>query len=328
MAWTVSSVRVRAPRIALCVTLGCLSLFCLQSHAIAQTVSPRIVEFDPSADHHRTVGGVAVVSGYQLRFYNVGGSQPLRVIELGKPAPEADGRIRFNFTPLLGAWPVDGVVYEARVAAVGPGGSAASTVSNQFVFPGTAPPPASCTYTLSQTSRSVAAAAITGSVGVTAGSTCTWSASSSASWLTITGGGRGTGNGTVVYSIAANSSSAARSARLSIGSDTLTVTQNGSCVVTLSPTRQGFNPSNNTGSVAVTVASGCSWTATRSGSWMTITSGASGTGNGTVRYRVATNTGSSSRTGTLTVAGQPVIITQSAATAPNAPAGLRILSVR
>jgi hypothetical protein len=47
-----------------------------------------------------------------------------------------------------------------------------------------------------------------------------------------------------------------------------------------------------------------------------------------VRYRVPTNTGSSSRTGTLTVAGQPVIITQSAATAPNSPAGLRILSVR
>ena len=413
MAWTVSSVRVRAPRIALCVTLACLSLLCLPSRAIAQTVSPQIVEFDPSADHNRTVSGVAVVNGYELRFYNAGGSQPLHVIAIGKPAPASDGKIRFNFTARLGAWPVDGVVYVARVAAVGPGGSTTSTISNQFVFPGTTPPPPPCTYTLSQTSRSVASAAITGSVsvtagsgcawtasgapaagsqspaapvvrqrdhqlqrgrqhgigsaigdahrrhedftltqagpcaytlspttrtvgtaaatgtvGVTAGSTCTWSASSSASWLTITGGGSGTGNGTVSYSIAANSSSAARSATLSIGSDTFTVTQNGSCVFTVSPTSQRFNPSSNTGSVAVTVASGCSWTATRSGSWITITSGASGTGNGTVRYRVTTNTGSSSRTGTLTVAGQPVIITQSAATAPNSPAGLRITGVR
>jgi hypothetical protein len=76
------------------------------------------------------------------------------------------------------------------------------------------------------------------------------------------------------------------------------------------------------------VASGCAWTATRSGSWITITSGSSGNGNGTVRYRISANGGSSSRTGTLTVAGQPVIITQSAATAPNAPAGLRIVTVR
>jgi hypothetical protein len=77
------------------------------------------------------------------------------------------------------------------------------------------------------------------------------------------------------------------------------------------------------------VASGCSWTATRSGSWITITSGASGTGNGTVGYRVSANGGSSSRTGTLTVAGQPVIITQSSATtAPTAPAGLRVVAVR
>ena len=164
MAWTESSVRVRAPRIALCVTLSCLSLLCLSARAIAQTISPQIVEFDPSADHNRTVSGVAVVDGYELRFYNVGGSQSLHVVEIGKPAPESDGKIRFNFTALLGAWPVDGVVYEARVAAVGPGGSTTSTISNQFVFPGTTPPPPPCSYTLSQTSRSVASAATTGSL--------------------------------------------------------------------------------------------------------------------------------------------------------------------
>jgi hypothetical protein len=105
----------------------------MPSRAIAQTVSPQIVEFDPSADHNAIVSGVAVVEGYELRFHTVGGSQPVHVIDLGKPAPQSDGKIRFNFTALLGAWPVDGVVYEARVAAVGPGGSAVSTISNQFV---------------------------------------------------------------------------------------------------------------------------------------------------------------------------------------------------
>ena len=121
-AWTLSSLRAHSPRIALLFIitirlLGCLSLALLPSVASAQTVSPQIVEFDPSADHNTSVSGVAVVNGYELRFYSVGGTQPLHVIELGKPAPEADGKIRFNFASLLGAWPVSGVVYEARVAA-------------------------------------------------------------------------------------------------------------------------------------------------------------------------------------------------------------------
>ena len=249
MAWTVSSVRVRAPHIALFLfLLGCSSLVLFPSGLGAQTISPQIVEFDPSADHSRTVGGVALVDGYQLRFYIVGGTQPVHVIELGKPTPDGDGTIRFNFSAPLGAWPVNGVVYEARVAAVGPGGSTLSAISNQFVFPGTTPPPSLPPPT--------------------------------------------------------------------------------SCVYTVSPTSQGFNPAGGTGTATVTVGSGCSWTATRSRSWITITSGSSGTGNGTVGYRVSANGGSSSRSATLTVGGRPVVITQAAATAPNAPAGLRIVSVR
>jgi subtilisin-like proprotein convertase family protein len=45
-------------------------------------------------------------------------------------------------------------------------------------------------------------------------------------------------------------------------------------------------------------------------SWITITSGSSGTGNGTVNYSVAANTGANSRTGTITVNGQVHTVTQ------------------
>jgi Putative binding domain, N-terminal/Viral BACON domain len=338
MACTAWSVRGRAPRIALSLMVGfcasSFSLLCLPSLLSAQTVSPQIVEFTPSTDHNRTVNGFEVVEGYELRFYTVGGTQELHVIEMGKPSPQTDGTIRFNFTSLLGVWPVNGVVYEARVAAIGPGGSTESATSNQFVFQVTAPPPppppppSTCSYSLSSTFRSGSSAATTGTLNVATTTGCAWTASSSAGWLTVTGGGSGTGNGTVNYSVAANTASGARSATLTIGTAAFTVTQNGSCAFTATPTSQGFNPASATGTVTVSAASGCSWTATRSGSWITITSGASGTGNGTVRYRVSANTGSSSRTGTLTVAGQPVVITQSAATAPNAPAGLRIVTVR
>jgi hypothetical protein len=45
-------------------------------------------------------------------------------------------------------------------------------------------------------------------------------------------------------------------------------------------------------------------------SWITITSGASGTGNGTVSYSLSENTGAKKRTGTLTIAGQTYTVTQ------------------
>ena len=50
-------------------------------------------------------------------------------------------------------------------------------------------------------------------------------------------------------------------------------------------------------------------------SWVTITSGSSGTGNGAVSYTVQANMSSTARTGTLTIAGQTYVITQSGALA-------------
>jgi hypothetical protein len=65
------------------------------------------------------------------------------------------------------------------------------------------------------------------------------------------------------------------------------------------------------GNVNVSTSSGCSWSAVSNVSWIAITSGASGTGNGTVRYLVAANVGGA-RTGTLTIAGQTLTVTQAA----------------
>src|SRR5439155_15738111 len=67
-----------------------------------------------------------------------------------------------------------------------------------------APP---CSYALSPTSASIVAAGGTGTLTVTAGSTCTWTPSSSAGWLTCTPA-NGTGGGTVTYTVAANTSTA------------------------------------------------------------------------------------------------------------------------
>ncbi len=70
--------------------------------------------------------------------------------------------------------------------------------------------------------------------------------------------------------------------------------------LSISPGNRTHNANSNTGSIAVT--SNVSWSATESLSWVTITSGASGSNNGTINYTVNANTGPA-RNGTITVSG-------------------------
>ena len=65
----------------------------------------------------------------------------------------------------------------------------------------------------------------TGSVTVTAGAGCTWTATSSATWLTVTSGASGSGNGTITVTAPSNSTPASRSATVTAGGQTVTVTQ-------------------------------------------------------------------------------------------------------
>jgi len=71
-----------------------------------------------------------------------------------------------------------------------------------------------------------------------------------------------------------------------------------------------FNEKVHNGTLAVTTTSGCAWTAVSNATWITITGGASGSGNGTVRYSITANPDKTDRTGTLTVAGRTIRITQ------------------
>ncbi|MBI4741770.1 MAG: hypothetical protein HY777_09550 [Betaproteobacteria bacterium] len=86
----------------------------------------------------------------------------------------------------------------------------------------------SCSTSLASASASVGAAASAGTVGVTTGAGCAWSAASNAGWITITSGASGNGSGTVAYSVQANTGSSSRTGTLSIAGKTFTVTQSGS----------------------------------------------------------------------------------------------------
>jgi hypothetical protein len=83
------------------------------------------------------------------------------------------------------------------------------------------------------------------------------------------------------------------------------------CGFTLNPTSQSFTSAGGSGSFTVTASSpNCSWIADSDSSWITVTSGTSGTGNGTVSFSVAANQTTSPRTGTINVGGQIFTITQ------------------
>jgi hypothetical protein len=87
-------------------------------------------------------------------------------------------------------------------------------------------------------------------------------------------------------------------------------TESISCTGTISPTNYGFSSSSGTGSMAVTASSNCTWSATSNADWITVTSGSSGTGNGTVEYNISANTTGNNRIGTISIAGNTFTITQ------------------
>jgi hypothetical protein len=87
------------------------------------------------------------------------------------------------------------------------------------------------------------------------------------------------------------------------------------CTYALSPTSDAFSAAGGANSVAVAADGGCAWTATSNASWIHVTSGDNGSGNGVVQYAVDANTSSQARTGSLTIAGQTFTVSQGGAAA-------------
>ena len=171
-----------------------------------------------------------------------------------------------------------------------------------------------CSYAISPSSASYGSAGGSGSVSVTADAGCDWTAVSNAAWITVTAGANGSGNGSVSYSVAANGSTGSRNGTVTIAGQTFTVSQSGiSCSYAINPTSASYGENGGSGSVGVTANAGCSWSASSNDSWITVTSGASGSGNGTVGYSVAANGSTSARSGSITIAGETFTVNQDGA---------------
>jgi hypothetical protein len=109
----------------------------------------------------------------------------------------------------------------------------------------------------------------------------------------------------VLASVSAGACSKERTSTTSPTSPTPT------CTYVLSSTSLSVAGTGGTASLSVTAGSGCAWTASSSAGFVTITSGTSQTGNGTVNVTIAENSGDA-RSATLTVAGQTVSVSQAA----------------
>jgi hypothetical protein len=183
----------------------------------------------------------------------------------------------------------------------------------------------SCSYTISPTSVSVPSIGSTSALSVTTGSSCSWSASSTVSWITVTSA-TGAGVGQVNYTVAANTAGVVRTGALLVAGQSVTFTPAAAptCSYTVAPTAIAASAAAQTYAISVTSGTNCSWAATSSASWITVASGATGSGSGSVTIAVAIGA-ATARTGTLTVAGQAVTVTQAALIVPSAPTNLRII---
>ncbi len=315
-----SCIIAKRPRVSLIASwlVIVVSIAFVQSAGAQPTQNPTTAEFDPSKDHDNSIDGLSIVDRYEMDIFVQSNNQLVQTLNLGKPGPGPDGRIRINFAALLTPPLLPATIYIASVIAVGPGGRNGSAESNTFF---TAP----CTYTVSPTNLPLlSASGGSASVSVTTSSGCSWTASE-APWLTITSGAGGTGSGTVNYAAAANTNVTSRLATLTVAGQSVTVTQDaGPCTFRVSPTSVSVAAAGGNARISVATASGCTWTASDVSTWLSITSGASGNGNGTVVIAVTGNTTESQRTTTMVVAGQNVAVTQ--LSPPGAPKNFRIVA--
>lgn len=169
-------------------------------------------------------------------------------------------------------------------------------------------PPPACTLTISSASALFPDTGGVGSFTMTAGTTCNWLAVSHATWIEVTSAKSNTGTGTVNFNVKPNESGSPRTGRIFAGGRAFTITQEGlpggECTFVISPTQRSHSAGGGSGSITVTTDVRCAWQAVASDSWITITSGCCGSGNGTVTYTVAPNTSGAMRKGTITIGGR------------------------
>jgi hypothetical protein len=184
-------------------------------------------------------------------------------------------------------------------ASGGPGGA-----------PGAPGAPSSCNYAIDPDRTTIRSAAGQGSVRIITDAGCPWMGSSSASWISLQQAS-GTGPDTLTYRVSANLSTVSeRSASIVVAAQTHRVTQQ-ACDLNLEAGSPNLPSSAGTFNFRVTTDGGCTWSANSTVEWITVI-GSSGTGSGSITYRVADNPTTRDRVGAIVVSGRTKVIVQQA----------------
>ena len=164
-----------------------------------------------------------------------------------------------------------------------------------------------CDYQLSPPAATLGSSGGTGSVNVT--TTCSWTAASSAPWLNVLTR-TGTGSADIHYSVSRLPTADSRTATISIGSATFTLTQTASpCSLTLSDTALSVPSAEGRGVLKVTGNSACRWKPSISSDgagWLTIASWSNVNGGGQIIYHYDTNSNPSARAASIGVTAQGI----------------------
>lgn len=158
---------------------------------------------------------------------------------------------------------------------------------------------------ITPTTRSVAVGG--GTSAITTSGSGTWQASASASWITVNAASGAAGT-PVAYRVAANDGIGQRVGYVYVSGYVHTITQEGH-EAEVSPTKIAVEHQGGSGTIEVAPGGHYTWTARPNNNWLSI-SATSGTDAGTITYSVAPYNEVATRSGTLTVAGKTVTITQ------------------
>lgn len=169
-----------------------------------------------------------------------------------------------------------------------------------------------CSYTVSPTSQSFGSFGGSGNATITTLNGCPWTVTTDSSWIELgVGDDGGSGSATVTYWVSGNETTSSRVGTVTAAGQVITITQEGiTCGYDISPANRSFTGEGGSDYVNMAAADACSWTATSNADWITITSGGSGSGWGTIYYSVAPNATGAFRTGTISIVGQTFMVLQ------------------
>ena len=172
----------------------------------------------------------------------------------------------------------------------------------------------SCSYSLSPGNLPLTSDESSGNLVVTSPQGCDWSASSGDSWISILVGTEGTGSGSVSFTVAANPNPESRSGSIRVEDQVMTIQQSGiDCSYSLSSNSTSIDGAGGSDEIYVSAPNGCLWTVSSNAEWIVVTQGDRGTGNGSFLCVVEANPTIESRSGTLEVEGQTIMVTQAGA---------------